>query len=193
MKKTYSTLEISRMCHVDPVTIARWCDNGDIKCFRTPGGHRRIMHGDLLEFLKRQKIPLPADVSEGPAKILIVDDDPDFAKTLRVQIAQALPMAEIELAQNGVDALIKIGSELPDVVLLDLLLPRLDGIEVCRRVKANPKTASIRIVAVTASVDRKRSDAAIKAGASACLVKPVRAADLLPHLASIRESADGRR
>jgi CheY-like chemotaxis protein len=192
MKKTYSTLEIGRMCHVDPVTIARWCDSGEIKCFRTPGGHRRIMHEDLLQFMRRQKIPLPPDVAVGPARLLIVDDDADFVKLVRAQLREAGIDAEIDSADNGVDALLKIGTEIPDVVLLDLLLPRMDGVEVCHRVKSNPKTAVVCIIAVTASSDRRKSEAARKAGVAACLVKPIRVADLLPHLSSLRTTADSR-
>jgi CheY-like chemotaxis protein len=181
MKKTYSTLDISRICHVDPVTIARWCDNGDIKCFRTPGGHRRVMHLDLIAFLRAQKIPMPQGLEgDGPMRVLIVDDDPDFVKTTRLQFREALPESVIESAEDGVEALLKIGADRPDVVLLDLLLPKMDGVEVCRRIKSNPKTAQVQIVAVTASTDKKRSEAALKAGVAACLVKPIRVAELLP-------------
>jgi len=186
MDRTFSTLEISRICHVDPVTVARWCDQGEIKCFKTPGGHRRVLQEDLLAFLRRQGIPVPEEFGRPggrPLRILIVDDDPDILRIFKTQVRAVLDhRAVVETAVNGVEALLKIGSDVPDVVILDLLLPKMDGTEVCRRIKENPKTSGVRVVAVTASTDRRRAAAVVRAGAVACLVKPVRLADLLAHL-----------
>lgn len=181
-RKTFSTLEISRMCHVDPVTVARWCDQGQIKCFRTPGGHRRILQADLIDFFRRQRIPLPAELSEPPLKVLIVGGDADLVRALKAGFKEHRPQSVIDSADNGVEAVLKIGTDLPDVVIFDLALPKIDGAELCRRVKENAKTRGVRIVAVAAA-DRRKSDALVQAGALACLPKSACAAEILALLA----------
>ena len=181
-KRTFSTLEISRVCEVDPVTVARWCDQGQLRCFRTPGGHRRVVREDLLQFLRRHGVPLPPELAEERPRLLVVDDDPAFVRLMRAVLRGAGDPLELHSASDGVEALLRIGSELPHVVMLDLLLPGLDGVEVCRRIRANPKTASTLVIGVTASPDKKLSAAVVKAGAKVCLVKPLRWPQLEPHL-----------
>lgn len=183
-KKTYSTLEISRICHVDPVTVARWCDQGEIKCFRTPGGHRRVLLPDLIDFLRRQGIPPPPELRAGPRRVLVVDGDADSVHSLKNQLKEAAPELEVDGSSSFVEALLKIGTEVPEAVILDVQLPRVDGLELCRRLRENPKTSSVRVIAITATLDRRRSEAIVEAGAVACLSKPVRPADLLSLLSA---------
>lgn len=193
-KRTYSTLEISRMCEVDPVTVARWCDQGQLKCYRTPGGHRRVLREDVRQFLRQHGVPIPKDLEDALPRVLIVDDDPAFVRGMKSALREARGAFQVSFAADGVDALLRIGSEIPDVVILDLLLPRMDGVEVCGRIRANPKTAGIVIIGVTASSDKRLAAAVLKAGAQTCLVKPVRWPDLEPHLLKAGLLAgDGRR
>jgi len=74
--KTYTTFYISKICDVYPTTVANWIDEGKLKAFTTPGGHRRVSADDLKEFLKKYNMPVPEKLfSNGKKKVLAVDDD----------------------------------------------------------------------------------------------------------------------
>src|SRR5262245_35885100 len=78
-KETFTTFEISRFCNVFVTTVANWIDEGKLPAYRTPGGHRRVMRRDLLEFMAKYNIPIPDDLSgDHETKVLVVDDDPDM-------------------------------------------------------------------------------------------------------------------
>jgi len=109
--------------------------------------------------------------------VLVVDDEEQNRSVLRDPLeAQGYEMAE---AENGMQALELIASRPPDVILLDLMMPRLDGFEVCRLLKANPKTAHIPILIVTALSDRKERLMGIQAGANDFLNKPIDMQDVI--------------
>jgi class 3 adenylate cyclase len=106
-----------------------------------------------------------------PGFVLVVDDEEQNRSLLRDPLeAGGYEVAE---AENGLQALEKIAARLPDVILLDLMMPQMDGFETCRRLKTDPKTAHIPILMVTALSDRKERLMGIAAGANDFLTKPV--------------------
>lgn len=111
-------------------------------------------------------------------KILVVEDHAEIRRLIRMTL-EVLD-CEVTEANNGERGLEAAARVVPDVMLLDVMMPgAIDGLEVCRRVKADPKTAAVKIVLLTAlgaAADRKRGDAA---GADAYVVKPFSAAQLL--------------
>lgn len=106
---------------------------------------------------------------EGP-RVLVVEDDPDVLQML-TSLLSALPQAPVvETAVDGYDALIRVGTFRPTVLILDVVMPKLDGLEVCRRLKAGPDTRDIRILAVTGHA--AMAERVVAAGADACMAKP---------------------
>jgi len=103
-------------------------------------------------------------------KILVVDDDRDIRLVLGA-ILEGAGYETVEAA-NGLEALALVKAERPDVVLLDLSMPRMDGMEVLRHLRANPETAGIPVVMVTASGDQDQASMAVAGGAFAYVVKP---------------------
>ena len=61
-KKTYTTFEVGKICDVQPSSVIKWCKSGKVKSFSTPGGHRRIIHEDLIEFMEKYKFPIPEEI-----------------------------------------------------------------------------------------------------------------------------------
>ncbi len=104
------------------------------------------------------------------ALVLIVDDDLDVAKTIEINLTQG--GFGVITAHNGYDALQMAQRDQPDLVLLDIAMPEMDGIEVCRRLRASPATASIPILFLTVSKDIKTKIDGFNAGADDYLVKP---------------------
>ena len=118
-----------------------------------------------------------------PAKILIVEDDLESLKLLGLMLQSR--GYQIVAAQNGAQALSKAESESPDLVLLDVMLPGMDGYEVARRLRANERTATIPIIMLTARGQVTDKVAGFEAGADEYLVKPVHPAELVTRIEAL--------
>jgi excisionase family DNA binding protein len=115
-------------------------------------------------------------------KILIVDDDEQILKIFKEELTQAIGGALIQIASSGIKALISVGRFRPDVILLDINLPEVDGIEVCRRIKEDPSTSHIKIIAITGYKDYKIKSGAMAAGANDFMEKPINAARIVKKI-----------
>jgi len=168
-KTIYTTHEVSRLLHVNPRSVINWIEQNLLPSYRTPGGHRRIRREDLLAFLRKHQIPTPASLVEGKFSVLIVDDEEEIVSIAKAYF-QRQGGYEISSASDGITALIEVGRIKPDLLILDIRIPGVDGVEVCRRIKADPgnKTA---IIAISGVADTERN--ILQAGADAFMAKPV--------------------
>lgn len=168
-KTIYTTHDISRLLQVNPRSVINWIEQNLLPSYRTPGGHRRVRHDDLLAFLRKHQIPTPASLVEGKFRILIVEDDEEIVTLLKTYL-QRQGGYEIAAASNGINALIEVGRIRPDLLILDVMIPGVDGIEVCRRIKgeASNKTAII-VISGNAESEKK----VLQAGADVFMQKPV--------------------
>ena len=168
-KTIFTTHEVSRLLQVNPRSVINWIEQSLMPSYRTPGGHRRIRRDDLLAFLRKHQIPTPASLVDGTFNILIVDDEEEIAGLLQTYF-QRQGGYEVACASDGISALIEVGRIKPDLLILDIMIPGVDGVEVCRRIKANSanKTAIIAISGVDTSEKN-----ILQAGADAFMVKPV--------------------
>lgn len=146
--KTYTTHDIAAFCDVSPSSVVQWINNGKLRSYQTAGGHHRVTRADLIEFLRQLRISLPRELSS-PTRILIVDDEADIARAVAKAFGRRPEVFRTEICSDGVEALIRIGREHPDLVILDVVLPKMDGVQVCRVLKANPETRAIKIIAVS--------------------------------------------
>lgn len=105
-------------------------------------------------------------------RLLVVDDD---ALQLRALQRAMRPHKHVELtvADNAIDALLHVGARRPDVVVMDIFMPGLDGIEACRRIKANPATSDVAVILATANLTRELEERARAAGAERAIAKPL--------------------
>lgn len=151
--------------------IKTWIREDELPALRTPGGHHRIAEADLETFRARL-----AGRSRGPAhrrrRVLVVDDDPALLDAVKDVLTELLPDVAVAAANDGYEALVQVGAFRPDVLVLDLRMPRLDGYEVCRRLRAGRDTKYIRILAMTAYPDPSARDRILACGADAFLEKP---------------------
>lgn len=178
-EKVFGTTQIARLCHVSAQTVGRWIEGGKLPFFTTAGGHRRVFASDLVSFLTAHNIPVPAGMgAEGPPRILIVDDDPGVRMFVRRVAAEFDGRAQVREAADGFDAG-RLALELrPSLVFLDVFLPGIDGLKVCRSLRADPRLARVRIVAVSGRGDAEMEARCREAGADAFLAKPVSVGDL---------------
>ena len=168
-KTIYTTHEVSRLLQVNPRSVINWIEQSLLPSYRTPGGHRRIRRDDLLVFLRKHQIPTPASLVDATFSVLIVDDEDDIANMMKSYFQQQGGY-EVSTASDGITALLEVGRIKPDLLVLDIMIPGVDGIEVCRRIKENSssKTSIIAISGVDSNEDR-----ILGAGADVFMLKPV--------------------
>ncbi len=175
--------EVGDLLQVNPSSVKKWVNEGRIAAFRTPGGHRRIRVSDLVDFLQRHAMPIPRPLA-GVAKkrLLIVDDDVMQLRALERRLRPHHARVHVVLTENGIDALLMVGTFKPDLIVLDVYMPELDGVEVCRRLKHNAETRHIEVIVTSAHMSPAVEEKARAAGARLCLPKPVESRVLLELL-----------
>jgi excisionase family DNA binding protein len=169
-KRFLTTGEIARYCAVSHLTVTNWIRAGKLFASRTPGGHNRIRREDLLRFLIEHNFPVPRELAKEGKQILVVDDERPLAEIM----AHALQEDgyQVSVAFDGYEAGLKMATLQPDLVVLDLIMPGLDGFSICQRVKANSEGNGTKIIAMTGFVQEGNLAKAIECGADLCLEKP---------------------
>lgn len=182
MAKTLSTSQVARLIGAGVASVVNWVNQGQIKAGRTPGGHRRVAVEDLIEFLRGHNLPIPPELLPSAPKVLIVDDEPSVRKWIRDEIQEKHPDYEVQEAKDGFSAGELVGAWKPDVVILDLRMPGMDGFEVCSRIKAREDTRGAAVIAITAYHSPKAERQILECGARVCLEKPLQSEVLLEEL-----------
>ena len=171
VKTVYTTGEAAKICKVSQQTIIRCFDNGTLKGFRVPGSRfRRIPRNDLYAFMKDYGIPTDA-LENGKRKVLIVDDDRELVDLL-ADAFQRDGRFEIKTADNGFDAGMYVREFRPDIVVLDIMLPDINGKEVCQRVRSDDSLEAVKIICISGMVEEDKIADLKTAGANDFLHKP---------------------
>jgi excisionase family DNA binding protein len=187
-----TTFEISQICEVNPTTVQNWVKEKKLKAHATPGGHRRVRREDLIRFMKEFGMPIPAELEEPPPFVLIVDDEKDVIELLTSVMQSGEEDIEVAGAQSGVDALLIIGERKPDLVVLDIMMPGMDGIEVCQKLKSSPVTKNLRIVAISGDHDPNVRGRILAAGADLFFAKPFDMISFRDECLNLMRSPRGR-
>ncbi|HZN62370.1 MAG TPA: response regulator [Planctomycetota bacterium] len=172
----YTTGEIARLCQVTKRTVITWIDSGKLKGFRLPGGsHRRVAAADVAAFMKGSGIP-DLERHMPRRRILVVDDDADFAGLLEDALQDRY---DVVTAPTALEAASRLAEFQPDLVLLDVRLPDVNGLDVCRHFLDRRGDGRAPAIFVMSAYGREIGPAALRrSGADAFLSKPVRIADL---------------
>jgi two-component system, OmpR family, alkaline phosphatase synthesis response regulator PhoP len=162
-------------------------------------GHGRATVGKYLEILKLEGKADYRGVGRAKVwvlfqhkkqKILIVDDEPGLRRLLKLSLGDE--NYELSEAEDGIDALKKVSSIMPDLILLDLRLPKLDGMEVCKRLRENILTKKIRILMLTAKDELQSRIQGIKTGADDYITKPFDILELKERVNALLEQSKDR-
>lgn len=187
-----TTGEIAAHCRVSYEAVSKWIKSGKLKAYTTPGRHHRVCRADFEEFLKEYNLP-PLAEPVLHRKVLIVDDDPAILRMLSTLFSKTGEY-EVATAADGFEAGIQIAGNCPHLVILDLMMPNIDGFKVCRGIKSNPQTRQAIVVVLTGYATPENVRKALECGADCCLEKPVSLGDLEQKLAELWAGAGtGRR
>jgi excisionase family DNA binding protein len=149
--KPLSTTKVAAFCHVSHAAVCNWVKSGKLKAYRTPGGQYRIEPHVLLDFMKQHGMPIPEELSARNVKrVVVVDDEVEILELVRRGLGKQGAGYEVETAPDGYTAGRLVHSLAPDLVLLDIRMPGIDGISVCRNIKTDPATAKTKVLVVSA-------------------------------------------
>lgn len=171
MKTVFTTGEAAKICKVSQQTIIRCFDSGQLKGFRVPGSRfRRIPRDVLFKFMKENGIPTDA-LESGRRKALIVDDDEELVELIRDELERD-GRFEIRIANNGFDAGMMVREYRPDIIVLDVMLPDINGKEVCQRVRSDTALDDTKIICISGMVEHDKIEELRAAGADDFMQKP---------------------
>ena len=148
-EKTFTTFETARLCGVFHTTVINWVNKGKLKARVTPGGHRRIPLSELVTFMKKYDMPVPPDIEDPHKRVLVLDDEPMMTRLIEKGFSRHKDRYSVEIAHNPVEALVQVGKRLPDMIIMDLMMPVMDGFQVCQVLKSSPLTKDVKIVAIS--------------------------------------------
>jgi excisionase family DNA binding protein len=181
MKTVFTTGEAAKICKVSQQTIIRCFDSGQLKGFRVPGSRfRRIPRDVLYRFMRENGIPTDS-LESGKRKALIVDDDEELVELIR-DVLEDDGRFEVRVANNGFDAGMMVKEYQPDVLVLDVMLPDINGKEVCQRVRADQTLDDVRIICISGMVEQDKIADLKKAGANDFLQKPFEVETLVDRM-----------
>lgn len=186
MKTVFTTGEAAKICKVSQQTIIRCFDNGQLKGFRVPGSRfRRIPRESLYKFMKDNGIPTDA-LESGKRKVLLVDDDTELLELMN-KVIEDDGRFEVRIATNGFDAGMMVKEYRPDVIVLDVMLPDINGKEVCHRVRADSTLEEVRILCISGMIEEDKIQELRLAGADDFLSKPFEIEELIDRMCQLMD------
>ena len=186
MKTVFTTGEAAKICKVSQQTIIRCFDNGQLKGFRVPGSRfRRIPRDMLYKFMKDNGIPTDA-LESGKRKVLLVDDDVELVE-LMTKVLEEDGRFEIRTANTGFDAGMLVKEYRPDMIVLDVMLPDINGKEVCQRVRGDHNMDDVRIICISGMVEDDKVQELRLAGADFFLHKPFEVEKMIDRMCELLE------
>ena len=186
MKDLFTTGEAADICRVSQQTIIRCFDSGRLEGFRVPGSRfRRIPRDSLIKFMRENAIPLEG-LDSGKKKVLIVDDDAEIVDLL-VEVLTRDGRFDVKSASSGYEAGIQTQRFRPDLILLDYMLPDVNGNVVCHTIRRNPEFENIKIIIVSGVIKQEEIDQLLKTGAEDFIKKPFDVNDLVNRVCALLE------
>jgi excisionase family DNA binding protein len=170
-RSVFTTGEVAEICNLSQQTIIRCFDSGRLRGYRVPGSRfRRIPRDALVQFMKEHNIPLD-QLELGKTRVLVVDDDPAIIEML-VELLERDGRFEVQTAATGFDAGLRTREFRPDVLVLDYMLPDINGNAVCRSIRSDESLRDVRIIIVSGVVDRDQVAKLLADGADDFIQKP---------------------
>src|SRR5216684_3033976 len=186
MKTVFTTGEAAKICKVSQQTIIRCFDSGQLKGFRVSRSRfRRIPRDQLFHFMRDNGIPTDA-LESGKRKVLLVDDDQELVELITDVLARD-GRFEVRTANNGFDAGMMVKEYRPDLIVLDVMLPDINGKEVCHRVRADSTLEDVRILCISGMIEDDKIQELKLSGADDFLHKPFDIEELIDRMCTLLE------
>lgn len=191
-KTVFTTGEVADICKLSQQTVIRCFDNGRLRGYRVPGSRfRRIPRESLIQFMKDHNLPLD-QLEMGKTRVLVVDDDPTIVEML-VEILERDGSFEVQTASTGFDAGLRARDFRPDALILDYMLPDINGNAVCRSIRADETLREVKIIMVSGVVDRNDVQKLLDDGADDFIKKPFQMEHLINRIKELVSATPAER
>jgi len=176
----YTTGQLAKILNCSRITVFYWIQSGKISAIKTVGGHYRIPKDKIEKILKSTSTVLKKH--ERKTKILVVDDDPHIVKTLVLFLQKINSSYEVYGTTDSFDAGRLTVTFKPDIAIIDIVMPGMDGFEIVGKIKSDPITKDTKIIAITGYGTRENIEKIKKKGASICIMKPFDYYEIAEHI-----------
>lgn len=182
--KLLTTFKIASYCQVTHRAVQQWIAQGKLKSFRTPGGHNRVSFDDFMLFLKTYQMPFPEELKSFAYKrVLVVDDDPTILVMMRSVLGNS--GYQVQTAQDGFEAGKKFAEFKPDLVTLDIRMPKMDGYAVLKMIRGDSDLNKLKVLIVSGINDPVQQKRILEAGADRFMRKPIDRKGLLTAVSEL--------
>jgi len=205
----YTTIEVARMLGLAVRSVQLMVDRGELEAWKTPGGHRRISRQSVERWRSGERTAPAADAPAagttdvasaiarhgrlaGPVKLLLIEDSMHFQNLVSLLVRRQFPAVELQTASDGIAGLIMAGQFQPDVLMVDLLLPGIDGATLLAGLRAHPLFGKLQVIVVTSLSPGELAPYAFALDGVPVVHKPQLVADLPPLLAQCLQQMTGR-
>ena len=187
-RKPLSVGQAAKICRVSKKTVLNWIYKDALKAYTTQGGHYRIWPGDLKKLLHKAGMDIPFQyVDDRQISFLLVDDDLSYTMLLKDAICSKFENADIMTTDDGYEALLIIGERKPRVVILDLKMPKIDGLQVLELLQNRKKDNAMKIVVLSAYLDQQIRQRLKDTLADCCLEKEMDIEEIIRVLSELLE------
>ena len=146
-KEYYTTIHTAKLLGVSVRTVQLWVENGTLEAWKTAGGHRRIVAQSVDDYIQRQTTSNSG--SSDNKRVLVVEDNPTVCKFYEAAIKSWDLPIDVVVKQNGFDGLVEIGRQTPDLLIADIYMPGMDGLQMIRSLYKSEQMASDRIIVIS--------------------------------------------
>jgi excisionase family DNA binding protein len=186
----YSTLEVARLLGMAVRSVQMMVDRGELEAWKTPGGHRRISRESVQRWREARRAGLPRGTAAGGAgggsghaqRVLLIEDSKHFQNLVTLLLKQGFPGVDLHVADDGITGLAMVGQLQPEVLIVDILLPGIDGAALITSLRSHPQFSRMRLIVVTSLDEAQRAPYAFALQGVPVVHKPQMVTDLPPLL-----------
>lgn len=186
LREDFTTLEVARLLGVSVRSVQLMVDRGELEAWKTSGGHRRIARDSVERWRDARgvtKVAATVEPARRPPCVLLIDDSIHFQKLVTLLMRQRFGHVDLAVADDGIAGLALCGRLRPDVLIVDILLPGIDGATLVTSLRSHPQFASMHLVVVTSLDEAQRAPYAFALEQLPVIHKPRLATDLPTLLA----------
>jgi excisionase family DNA binding protein len=189
----YTTIEVAQLLGLAVRSVQLMVDRGELDAWKTPGGHRRISRASVERWMAARQggIRAPAAPARAAAqarspklpRVLLIEDSIHYQNLVRLLLAQKFPQVELHIADEGIAGLAMAGSLQPQVLIVDILLPGIDGATLITSLRSHPQFSHSRLIVITSLDETQREPYAFALAGVPVIHKPRLVTDLPALLA----------
>ncbi|GAP36902.1 response regulator [Piscinibacter sakaiensis] len=193
----WTTLDVARRLNLAVRSVQLMVDRGELDAWRTPGGHRRISRASVERWLASRQggaarsagTPPRSEPRRASRRILLIEDSRHYQTLVSMLLADRFPDAELHIADNGIPGLAMAGQLQPDLLIVDILLPGIDGATLITNLRSHPQFSAMKLLVITSLTEEERAPYAFALGGVPVVHKPDLVRELPPLVAQCLERA----